>query len=175
MDIRPITAAEAVKLGQEWQQQGLDWHFHMLPPTCIFAAAGTDRHCIVLEKGGGAGLVGVFTPQRDLPLGERLARIVHPRVFSDSEDLRTVDWLNEWLRRMEALNRDQVAWHHHMLYPTCALNHEPGSFVLVFEDPQGTGPRRKTFPTQPEAHFNTIERLYWAQQMFEGAAPRVQV
>lgn len=164
MEIISIAAADALDLAHEWQERGAHWHFHMLTPTCTFVPEGSHQHCIVLENAAVEGLKGVFSAERDMQLGEQLARIVHPRVFSAHDDLHSVVWLNRWLRRMEALNRERIPWHHHMLYPSCALNHSSRNWMLVFEDPHEKAPQTHSFRSQPEAHFNTIERLYWAQQ-----------
>lgn len=164
MEIARLESNEVMATVSRWEEAGDQWHFHMLPPTCAFSPTPLLQHCILLENRTCEATFGVFSAERDMRLGQDLARIIHAEVFSGPPSARTSPrWLKGWTIRMQDLNARRIAWHHHMFFPDCILNRHAGSWVLAFEDAERPVPKERTFKLQPKSVFEIIEHLYWAQ------------
>lgn len=158
-----IDREAALLLIERWQDTAQRWHFHMLSPTCIFNPTFSMKHCIVLENDCASTAYLVLSDLPDMALGRDLAEMIHSEVFETAQATPPESCLVNWTDRMTYLNSRGIPWHHHLLFPECAFNPHSGSWVLMFEDPDGTSPRLCVFSFMPQTEFGIIERLYWAQ------------
>jgi hypothetical protein len=66
--------------------------------------------------------------------------------------------------RARELNARGIAWHHHMLFPDCALNPNPGSWNLLFEDPETGQQISALYHDEPVQDLREVEALFYAQK-----------
>ena len=61
------------------------------------------------------------------------------------------------------LNSKDKNWHHHMLFPKCVLNKQPGKWNIVFEDPETKQITEVIYDHEPKEDLRKIEVLYYSQ------------
>ena len=146
-EVRRISAPRLERLVERWEAKGTPWHFHMINDGCFLQSwVGLPGASVLVEAGSTDDLLVVNTVQRNMRLGESLARRAHREVFSDRPGGQPIYSYEgpgqDWLARMDELNEEGLPWHHHMFMPHCVLNEKEPLWQMIFEDPSALVCRR---------------------------------
>jgi hypothetical protein len=164
-DFPYISSDEVLPTVKAWERDHNWWHFHMLNSGCIYNAPDYSVCSILLENVSTHVVRILRSEHRNMELGEQLARLCHSEVFTANLENPPANWVQQWLQRMQQLNRLGVPWHHHLLFPDCRLNRNRNNrWVLIFEDPQNGEVLEHESEEMPTPEFRAIENVYWGQQ-----------
>lgn len=162
-----ISAEELVSRADALADEGRRWHFHIATAGCAIAG---DRSGItfVLEDPE-SNVVGraVATQDDVATIGGRLARRLHgsdvvDQNISEPTDNETSPEMEALIAAAQQLSEETKPWHHHMLFPDCAFNPNPGLWTLQLEAGEST--HVATSSSEPRAALSVIEKLFYAQK-----------
>lgn len=145
---------------------GKRWHFHILSPTCCFNHH-KDLYALLVEIPSDQKTLIAYSPNRPAEEGKQLVALLHGKKVLEgtgSANQITHETTALIIARARDLNSRGVAWHHHMLFPDCALNPSPGKWTLLFEDPERNGKITTTYDVEPLNDLKEVEALFYAQQ-----------
>ena len=71
--------------------------------------------------------------------------------------------VGEMMRRARDLMARGVHWHHHILFPECVFNPHPGSWTIVFEDPDNGETLQSVTSDKPAKDIRITETLFFSQ------------
>ncbi len=63
------------------------------------------------------------------------------------------------LERLREIDARRIAWHHHMNFPTCAFNPQPGKWAITIES--GEGSFFEAYDGEPIDVLREVEVLYF--------------
>jgi hypothetical protein len=142
------------------------WHFHILSPTCCFNKQ-RDRYALVVEIPSDRQTFVAYSANRPAEEGKQLVALLHGKEVLEgtgSATQITHEITATIISRARDLNSRGIAWHHHMLFPECALNPNPGKWTLLFEDPESGEKIRATYNSEPLSDLKEVEALFYTQQ-----------
>lgn len=109
------------------------WHSHVLPPGC--ARNPFPRYAIVIEDDQERRVYAAAS--RDFPDVDRnLVQMLHGTHIVDRQSTTAVTGgriESPLLDRVRAIDGSGRPWHHHMCFPACAFNPEPGRWTIDVE------------------------------------------
>lgn len=161
--ILPITVEQAREKSRSWQINGDNWHFHVLSPACLF---NTDRtkYALILENQTTGQICAVYSETGFSTLSQDMLKLLYgekilarPDAPPNLPDKR----IEQILNRCEESSRENIPWHHHMLFPDCVFNDEPGKWNLVLEIGREPQVINISFDQQPLAALKRIEIAYF--------------
>jgi len=160
------SAIEAVlTLAEEAHSSGKRWHFHILSPSCCFKQR-SDLYGLMVEVPSDKTSVIAYVSERPVEQGRMLVSLLHGSKVLDgtgSVSATKNDVAAKIVARAQELNERCVAWHHHMLFPDCALNPHPGKWTLTFEDPESGDVLSATYENEPIDDLKEVEALFYGQ------------
>ncbi len=164
--MKEIIIQELLKKAKQLQEQGKDWHFHMLTPDCIFNVR-SDKHAFVLENRTDNETHVVYSDERYMEVGQKLVKMLHGNEILD-ENKGTSKLRDEKiqiiLQKAKELNERNIPWHHHMLFPDCIFNKHKEKWCIVFEDPEEDKTIEFVSDREPKEVLRKIEILYYKQK-----------
>ena len=149
---------EAARAGHSAKE---GWHFHVLAPDCAFnPRPGT--YAMVLEQTGRQRRMGCFSDERPVAANKELLAMLHGKdALAKKEEPSGVlnDDAREALEKIALAQNSGRKWHHHMMFPSCAMN-PSGKWRIVVEV-EGRLVSTLDFDAEPAFLLNRIERLYF--------------
>lgn len=146
---------------KSYHHDGATWHFHIMSPTCAYNTR--DTFAFVLE--GPKETYVHYSDNAEKELGQELAPLLHGEKVLDSTSTDTGYSPNpevvHILERAAQLNDTGQAWHHHMLFPSCAFNQYKPKYALVLEDPETGELLTSLSDTEPTNDLKQIESLFY--------------
>ncbi|MFH1246809.1 MAG: hypothetical protein V1644_00355 [Candidatus Micrarchaeota archaeon] len=158
--VHHISKLSAIRKANRWQRSGVQWHFHLLSPGCLFNP--TKNHELYLESKHENYVVQSHRPLTSI--ARFLAEILHGKditLFSTSPASGDVEKI---LKRARDLSKKRVKWHHHLLFPHCIFNKKWGKWVLAFEDPLNNKLTELVYRNFPEKDLRKVENLFYSQR-----------
>ena len=141
------------------------WHFHIAAPGCRISQ-GSNGITFVLEDVTNNKVYRASATNEDLPVGKRLAARLHgSEVFENKVTDQSANLSPEEDALVEQaghLSKAKVSWHHHMLFPDCAFNPNPGLWTLQLEGPNSL--HATSSQREPKEVLAVIEKLFYAQE-----------
>jgi hypothetical protein len=68
------------------------------------------------------------------------------------------------IKRAQDSNKAGKFWHHHMLFPDCIYNKNPGQWAIVFEDQVNKEVITSLSADEPKNDLQYIENLFYQQK-----------
>jgi hypothetical protein len=173
-----------VDAAQQAAAEGRKWHFHILSPTCCFNSKG-DHYALVVEISPGSSQGSLtqepdqntlpreqttliaYSTERPAEQGKRLVALLHGEKILEgtgSPERAQNEAASTILVRARNLSARRIPWHHHMLFPDCTLNPNPGMWNLLFEDPETGEQLNALYHDEPVHDLREVEALFNAQQ-----------
>ncbi len=123
----------------ELNQQGKNWHCHVLSPGCRLNPSKT-KYAILVEDNT-SDLI-YFSLSKEFPeLDKELVQILHGEDILDADMAQTSKFKNELgsalILFVEKLDKQGIKWHHHMHFPDCVFNPHKGKWAISVEDGDG--------------------------------------
>jgi hypothetical protein len=152
-----------IELAEAAQLANKSWHFHILAPTCCFNPR-RDLYGLVVEVPADKTFVVAYVAERPVEQGKRLVTLLHgSKVLegASSSSAARNSVAAKIAERARTLNEHNISWHHHMLFPNCALNQHPGHWNITFEDPQSGETLSALYEPEPIDDLKEIEALFY--------------
>jgi len=157
---------DVVAIAEQAHSTNQRWHFHILSPSCCFNPH-KDRYGLLVEIPIQEVEVVAFVTERPVDQGKKLVTLLHGSQALGGTGY-SVEIENEVtaeiLKRARHCNQLKIPWHHHMLFPDCALNSHPGKWNLTFEDPSSGDTLNALYDTEPLNDLKEVEALFYAQE-----------
>lgn len=164
--MQEITIDQVREKARSWQAKGEKWHFHVLFPDCIFNTQ-SNQYALVLENRTRDQTFAVYSDNGFAKLSQELLKLLYgdnildktrlvPRAISETPS-RPI------LKRCEALIRDNIPWHHHMLFPDCIYNQHRGKWNLVLESGGESQIINELYDEEPREDFQQMEIAYFEE------------
>ncbi|MBI4176644.1 MAG: hypothetical protein HY518_05540, partial [Candidatus Aenigmarchaeota archaeon] len=131
-----ITIQGIIKRAKYLHSRGKKWHFHMLTPDCIFNRIN-DKHAFILENRSGNETYVACSDKRYMKEGQGLVKMLYGnKILGKSNKIqssrnRKIEGI---VKKIKEMNKKNIQWHHHMLFPDCIFNKHKGKWNIVFED-----------------------------------------
>ncbi len=160
IEYRIIPIENCVAVGRQLHERQANWHIHVLSPGCRYNPF-SDFYCMVIEDNDqhiAYLATSVVFPEAD----KILVRLLHGDAILDSPpDCRHESALNSSaVKLVEELQENQHAWHHHMHFPDCMLNPEPGRWAISIESESVR--HYEIYDAEPTGPLNVIESIYFS-------------
>jgi hypothetical protein len=160
------TLDDVVLIAERAHSAGKKWHFHILAPSCCFNPH-KDSYGLMVEIPLESLTVTAFVAQRPVEQGKKLVSLLHGsqalRGTGCSAEIEN-EVTSQILERARCCNALKIPWHHHMLFPDCALNSSPGKWNLIFEDPASGEILNALYDAEPLNDLKEVEALFYAQE-----------
>lgn len=156
---------DVLSLAQDAASLAKSWHFHILSPKCCFNNR-IDRYGLMVEVPADNISMVAYVSERPVEQGKMLVSLLHGSKVLDGTGsvLATKkDVAAKIVARAQQLNERRLAWHHHMLFPDCALNPHPGKWTLTFEDPESGEVLSAIYENEPIDDLKEVEALFYGQ------------
>lgn len=128
-----IPMDECVGLAESLQAQSRRWHSHVIWPGCL-ESPYPDYAVVIEDPESGRSFI---SPSETFPEVDKvLVRMLHgddildPRRKQGGSDAPVESKVLDAVRAAVA---DSAAWHHHMCFPDCVFNREPGKWTISVE------------------------------------------
>ena len=128
-----IPMEECVGLAESLQAKSRRWHSHAIWPGCL-ESPYPDYAVIIEDSEGGRSFI---SPSDTFPEVDKvLVRMLHgddildPRRSHGDADAPVESKVLDVVRAAVAKG---AAWHHHMCFPDCVFNREPGKWTISVE------------------------------------------
>ena len=141
------------------------WHFHILSPTCCFNQQ-RSQYALLVEIPPEEEAFIAYCADRPTEQGKKLVALLHGAQVlqgTGSATQATHEITASIIARARDLNSRGIPWHHHMLFPDCALNPSPGMWTLLFEDPETCEKLSAIYNSEPLDDLQQVEALFYAQ------------
>jgi galactose-1-phosphate uridylyltransferase len=143
----------------EFNDQNLQWHFHILTPTCKFNKS--KKFAFVLE--GASESYAYYSDRAEKELGRELVPLLHGSGIlmeeSGSGNYKPSETISKIVQLAKDLNKRGEQWHHHVLFPGCRYNKNSQEFTFIFE---GGGKVFENITTEePKDDIKLIEPLFF--------------
>jgi len=118
---------------------GKHWHSHVFSPGCVHNPY-ENQYALVIEDDSETR--AYIAPSIDFPeVDKDLVKILHgddildPSKSAANAGSRKIS--SEMLDRLRILDEQGVTWHHHMNFPNCGFNPQPGKWSITIESTDG--------------------------------------
>ena len=141
---------------------GKEWHSHVLSPGCKLNPF-QQSYAIIIEDDTD-GTTYVAASDRFPEVDKELVKMLHGEDILDARKVETAgsgDPCNSTLLLLvRDLDKRHVAWHHHMHFPNCVFNPNPGnwSISVEFGESEVTD---ESYPEEPVDVLRELEVLYF--------------
>lgn len=165
MKMKETTLQDVVGIAEAAQASKKSWHFHILSPSCHFNPK-PGKHALLVEVVSDSESFVSFQDQRPSEAGKKLVALLHgSKVLQGRGESTHVEnaMVAKMVERAKDLNSRKVPWHHHMMFPQCAINPSPGKWNLTFEDPETGETLKALYDLEPVDDLKEVEALFYAQ------------
>lgn len=164
-----VSSQRLLELGEELHAAGERWHNHVLSSDCDL----NDRNvCALIVEASDRDQVFVsYSDEPMMDVGRALATLVHgvdPLDDADGSETETTPApasaaVSRMMQRAADVSARGDHWHHHILFPECVFNPHPGSWTLVFEDPDSGETLESVTSERPARDIQITEARFFAQ------------
>lgn len=151
------------KKARSYHSSGTKWHFHLLTPSCVLNK--TDKYVFILECPHRQEQLAHYSDWAEKELAEELSPILHGKVVLDKKPTdrkyKPSSAIQKIIDRAKALNRQNIEWHHHILFPDCQFNTNSPKFTFLFEDPETGDKIESLSDEEPTNDLKLIEPLFF--------------
>jgi|GEM_PF-589346 len=173
LDHGPINLAiialdDVLDLAVNLQQTGQAWHSHVLPPgTKCRHNPYPDNYAIVIEDDTRSQ--AYIAPSDGFPqVDKQLVRMLHGddilEVVENSAAMREKIAACQLLQKLRKLHDEGRDWHHHMCFPKCIFNPNPGRWSIIIESGMaGRDYFYESWNDEPLAILREIELLFFGR------------
>jgi hypothetical protein len=154
-----------------FNKDGIEWHFHMLGPECVFSRS-KDRFEIIVEIEATGEVISSAFSEKPVPETRQMAELCYGTEFlkkendSDkrgpSDQKRPVnDAFMEIMDRARSCCASGASWHNHHLPPQCQFNPKKGKDCIVFEDETNGEALYAYYDDDPVTDLAELEKLFF--------------
>lgn len=132
----------------------------MLAPTCLLNE--TDRFVFVLEQSDAPSLA-YYSDKMEMDLRDKLLPLLHGKEVmkpKPAKDYQPSPIITQIVQRIKQLNKAGVAWHHHVLFPSCLFNKHAPKWALILEDPETSKILESLTDEEPVSDLKQVEPLF---------------
>jgi hypothetical protein len=159
----------SIDLAQEkalsWHKQGENWHFHVFFPECIFNTQG-NQYAMVLENRTTDQTYVAYSERGFAKVSQELLKLHYGDNILDKERAITLakeEPINPFLKQCAAFTRENILWHHHMLFPDCIFNQHPGKWNIVLEGKGDSQVINVLYDEEPLEDLQQLEIAYFKE------------
>ncbi len=156
--VSKISRLSAIRKAIRWTRNGVDWHFHLLSPGCLYNS--TREHELFLESKFGAFVARSWRSL--VTIAKHLLHLLEKRNVKRVSASSALG-IGKVLLQAKHLNDKKIRWHHHLLYPHCVLNKKRGKWAIIFEDPLNNKVTELFYSSYPGKDLNKLELLFYKQ------------
>ncbi len=130
------TLDECVAAAERFATRGDNWHNHVLKPDCVLNAR-PGLYALVIENNTTGEILVCYSTVNHIDAEQHIVKLRHgdailcgsgaTAAVSDETDQEPL------LDRIRALALEQTDWHHHMYFPDCVFNPNPGQWSISLE------------------------------------------
>jgi hypothetical protein len=160
----PKTVLEIENLSKTFSDKGENWHFHILTPTCKLNEK--DEYALILENTTEEDVYVCYSSKPYMDIGKKLVQLLHGRDVIQENDVDLKEpssQISKLLKRAEDLNKKEIFWHHHMLFPHCIFNKNKGKWNIIFEDTEYDVIIESVSDDEPKDDLKHIEEKFYNQ------------
>lgn len=160
------TSSQILSVAESCATAKKSWHFHIMSPECLLNKTG--KYVLILENSTDQELYQCLSDTPYMDIGKTLVQLLHgndviktetePKLFPPSPEVSKI------LKRAKQSNDNGKFWHHHMLFPNCMYNQNPGQWTIVFEDQANKEVITSLSDTEPKNDLQYIENLFYEQK-----------
>ncbi len=155
-----ISKLSAIRKASRWQAKGVQWHFHLLSPGCLFNP--TKWHELFIESSHGNYVARSHKPLTEI--ARSLVHLLHGREVTEYSSSPASGNVERILKRGKELSKRRIKWHHHLLFPHCMFNKKWGKWIIAFEDPLENKLTELVYQHFPESDLRKVEKLFYSQR-----------
>ncbi|ARU93801.1 hypothetical protein [Tatumella citrea] len=155
-----VPAESCVDIGRHLHNSQCNWHIHVLSPGCQYNPYG-DLFCMVVEDNThGVAYLGKSAafPEADKVLVKLLHGDDILDASCDCHESSEAD--SSAVAVVQQLHNHHHAWHHHMHFPDCLLNPQPGQWAISVES--ASTRLCEVYEAEPVSQLSVIESLYFS-------------
>lgn len=166
-----VSAERLLQIGEELHAAGERWHNHVLSSDCEL----NDRKAcaLIVEASDRDQVFVTYSDEPMMDVGRALATLVHgadPLAAADDAAPETSQApasaaVAAMMARATEVTARGDHWHHHILFPECVFNPHPGSWTLVFEDPDSDETLESVTPERPARDIEITEARFFGQSI----------
>ena len=157
------TLKEIKKRVLSLHKEGKTWHFHILTPTCRLNEK--VKYAFILEYPKGNEAYVHYSDQAEKRLGKQLAPLLHGSKILNKEatdkDYQHSKIAKKIIDKAQALNQQNIEWHHHVLFPGCIFNAHSQKYTLLLENPKNREVLESLSDEEPTNDLKQLERLFY--------------
>jgi len=155
-------------LARDLQQAGRAWHSHVLPPgrICLHNPY-PDCYAIVIEDD--TGDKAYIAASEGFPqVDKQLVRMLHGDdilevVENSPADLEKIA-ASSLLKKLYKIHETGQDWHHHMCFPKCIFNPNPGRWSITVEAGEvGSNYFYESWDDEPVAILREVELMFFGR------------
>jgi len=159
-----IELQSCLDLALDLQKGGQAWHSHVLPPGCMHNPH-EDHYALVIEDDTRGQ--AYIAPSDDFPqIDKQLVRMLHGddilATVAITESDQSKITASHLLKKLHKLHQDGQDWHHHMCFPKCIFNPDPGRWSIIVEA-ENTPYFHESYEDEPVAILRQIELLFFGK------------
>ncbi len=165
IDYTEITLASCAELAERLQAAGTPWHSHALIPGCAYNPYA--RYAVVIEDDKNKRAF-VAASEQFPEVDKTLVRMLHgDDILAEQRTAASTGKHvgSQVLDRLLDIERRRARWHHHMCFPDCSFNQDPGTWLILVESEEGSF--SESWPEEPVDVLREIEVKF-----FQRAAER---
>jgi len=165
-----VEPEKLLEIARQLAGNGERFHNHVLSADCEL---NDRRQCaLILEASDRDQVFVTYSDEPMMDVGRSLASLVHgaDALEEPSNDENQEGGpqsgspvVGEMMRRARSLMARGVHWHHHILFPECIFNPHPGSWTIVFEDPDNDETLQSVTSDKPAKDIRITETLFFSQ------------
>lgn len=156
-----ITASQIREKARELQQEGRNWHFHILYPGCVFNTQ-SHQYALVLEDRSSDQTFVTYSDKSFLKINRELLNIYYGDSYLENpiSEYNQVNHASKLLDQVDVFRQNHIPWHHHMLFPDCIFNQYPGKWNIVLEGDRPNLIFNELFDDEPLEVLRQLEIRY---------------
>jgi hypothetical protein len=171
--MKPISFDTLVDKAKEFKQAGLNWHFHMISPACIFSRLKDQYEIIIEIESTGEEFSSCFSEK---PISEtrQMAELAYGPGFLNNEKnpgeaiaadgkVYKNEAFQQIMDRARACSSSDATWHNHHLFAQCIFNPQRGKHCIVFEDETSGDALYAYYDHDPVKDLSELEALFFAK------------
>jgi len=164
--MKKITLTEAREKAGSWHSQGYRWHFHVLFPGCVFNT-NKEQYALVMENRSSDQTFVVYSDSGFAKVSQEFLKLIYGDNILDKTHSGMGTFSKPTgraiMKRCETLIRENIPWHHHMLFPDCIYNTHPGKWNLVLEGGGEDQTVSELYDEEPREDFQQMEIAYFEE------------
>jgi hypothetical protein len=160
-----ITIDQVRQKAKSWLRKGKKWHFHVLFPDCAFNTVH-DQYALVLEDRTNCQTFVAYDDKGFAKISQELLKMRYGENILDTSQspaASTKKPAKPILERCQTLVRDNIPWHHHLLFPDCIFNSHAGKWNLVLESGDESQAMNALYDEEPVEDLQKLEIEYFKE------------